>query len=426
MCIMATKARANATRLYSIPVTYGASPTASKPGTAIVYVNNLTRKSDKNTKAELMIVPFPNPGGEAALDDVVLTPYTEWSGLAKDIRKQFNDRRITRSRGAFSDGIDEHAKAIVHRIGKYKCSVVANVSVLLDRIDWAEFDTPADLEQRLAVLHDERVCPSTCGFVVAQAVEDIHKDGFAVVYPGGDVMLPTCHEAPAEPGGLVNYDVACYVVGATPIWRGATTRTAEQIVLSSDTSFVQRVRSARPIAGTIAGNGHAAHVRPCLRDDVTVLSKMVLTGADVNTNLFIAGTGDFDPNNPMRQLSFADVEHAKKLLYRHRNGIDEDGRAFQRPSGVGGGAGVGAGFGYGADAFGSVLADVDAAASNAHFTLAPLTMPTTTTTTTSSASSTMTPWWQATRPETDGATFHTAWWPPTPPPFRVPEGFVEY
>lgn len=421
---MATKARANATRLYSIPVTYGAAADAApKAGTAIVYVNNLTRAGAKNTKAELMIVPFPNPGGEAALDDVVLTPYTEWSGLAKDIRKQFpahmNLRRNGRGGSKSMQGIDEHAKAIVHRIGKYKCSVVANVSVLLDRIDWAEFDTPADLEQRLAVLHDERVCPSTCGFVVAQAVEDIHKDGFAVVYPGGDVMLPTCHEAPAEPRGLVNYDVACYVVGATPIWRGATTRTAEQVVLTSDASFVQRVRSARPIAGTIAGNGRAAYVRPCLRDDVTVLSKMVLAGADVNTNLFIAGTGDFAPDHPVRQFLFADIEHARKLQHEVRAGFGgaDAGRMGAGP--------VSNGFGFNDDAFASVLTS----SSLTSTTRTPMTPPSLSSLA-SSSSTLLTPWWQATRPENEGPTFHTAWWPPTPPPTKdflcIPQGFVEY
>jgi hypothetical protein len=83
----------------------------------------------------------------------------------------------------------------VHRIGAYRCSVVPDVATLLTTVDWSAFDVAPDLESRLAVLHDTRVCPKGCGFVVAQAVEDVADDGFAVVYPGNDIMMPTCHEA---------------------------------------------------------------------------------------------------------------------------------------------------------------------------------------------------------------------------------------
>lgn len=350
MCIMATDAKPNKTRLFSIPVTYSAGAgdggAMTHRGTAIVYVNNLdATPSHKwlprwgSRKSELMIVPFPNPGGEAALDAVVLTPFTEWKGLTKAMEEHM--KPVTDGKSPQSRSATNSRQAMVHRIGKYKCSVVANAAALLAGIDWAQFNVPEDLEHRLQVLHDERVCPRTCGFVVAQAVEDVRDDGFAIVYPGDDIFLPTCHEAPAGGGAMVNYDAACYVMSDTsvpqPTWNFATPMEKTWDIIKydadahasasvsaaaaaaadgmldrfyTDSGLLTQLRRATVIAGTVVGSGAAARVRVSLPAGGFRLSRLMLVGADVNTNLYVSGTGDFDPNNPARKITVDEVARA--------------------------------------------------------------------------------------------------------------------
>ena len=287
MCIMATKAQPTGTRIFSLPAQYDDTGALA---TAIVYVNALEARGAR----QLMIVPFPNPGGEAALKDVLLTPYEPWKAVTSGIEDLFaSERLMTQSLGARNGGGRDSLRP-VHRVGKYQVSVAPNAETLLRTIDWRRFDVPEDLDARLAVMRDPNVCPATCGFVVAQAVEDVQDDGFAVVYPGGDVFLPTCHENVARGfDDSVSYDAKCYVVDAIPLWNGRVRRDSSNAPWSAHVD--ELARATTHIPGTIAGDAASRTRGVSMRVGARFASKLKLHGNDANMNVFVAGSGDFSP-----------------------------------------------------------------------------------------------------------------------------------
>jgi hypothetical protein len=287
MCIMATNAQPTGTRIFSLPAQFDDTGALA---TAIVYVNALETRGAR----QLMIVPFPNAGGEAALKDVLLTPYEPWKAVTGGIEDLFaTDDFAMQSLGARNSASRDSMRP-VHRVGKYQVSVAPNAETLLRTIDWRRFDVPEDLDARLAVMRDPNVCPATCGFVVAQAVEDVQNDGFAVVYPGGDVFLPTCHKRSARGyDDSVSYDAKCYVVDAIPLWNGRVRRDSSNAPWSAHVDTL--ARATTHIAGTVAGDAASRTRGVSMRAGARFASKLKLRGNDVNMNVFVAGTGDFSP-----------------------------------------------------------------------------------------------------------------------------------
>ncbi len=190
-----------------------------------------------------------------------------------------------------------------------------DVETLLTTVNWSAFDVAPDLHSRLAVLHDTRVCPKGCGFVVAQAVEDIDQDGFAVIYPGTDIMMPTCHETPTPaPGSLprgtmpvVMYDVVCYAVGARPRWRGGGREHVKHKTCAS-VDVKPALLRLHDIGGITALDASPARIRfnsgaPVYDSGGHVeLGRLQLFGENVNTNVFVRGRGNFNPENPELQM----------------------------------------------------------------------------------------------------------------------------
>lgn len=169
--------------------------------TCMMYTNDLQVPVGN---AGLMVVPFPNPtrATRFALVDATTT---------SDFRTQAEKALVdSGSLGFGMDGLTNQRAATyaaVHDVGNYRCSVVPDLASLQHSIDWAKFQFPDDLEARLAVLNDPSVVPPGCGFVVAQAIKSVSKDGFGVLFPGHHSLFPTCHEGNSA---LHDYDAVCY------------------------------------------------------------------------------------------------------------------------------------------------------------------------------------------------------------------------
>jgi hypothetical protein len=300
-------------------------------------------------KAQLFIVPFPNPGGVAALDNVLLTQLEPWlpvtdaieaalngdgdgDGDGDDVIGSFNGRTF---RAPTLLGFDSFKKKIgatpsvadvlaalnvpaptpapaparnLSRTGAYRCALVPNADALLAMdLEKAGFQCPPDAAARLSVVRDASICPPSCGFVLVQCKEDVDsEDGFAIVYPSEDVMLPTCRQGSGTAlrssdgsvnrDGLVNYDVTCYVVGVVPQWRGAMCVTTKHVAYTPRLRAVMNVvdASTEGIDGVFATR-QDTRMRVTVRRVGRVISKLRLYGSDVNANVFVSGRGDFDP-----------------------------------------------------------------------------------------------------------------------------------
>jgi hypothetical protein len=198
MCIMLTDAKPTATRVFLVPVTVH-----GVPHTCMLYTNDLQVSPGV---AGLMIVPFPNPGAATRFGLVDVTSTKEF--------RQHTEATL-RDTGDFLDGMMERHtlqyaatnKAAVHDVGNYRCSVVPSLEALRGTIDWDRFVRPTDLEARLSVLQDTSIVPPHSGFIVAQAIKSVAKDGFGVVFPGHHAFFPTCHEGNSS---VHDYDVVCY------------------------------------------------------------------------------------------------------------------------------------------------------------------------------------------------------------------------
>lgn len=344
-------------RLYSVPVTY--NDDARTSGTALVFRGGLRDTSTSSAprmyrraaKAQLFIVPFPNPGGVAALDNVLLTQLEPWLPVTDAIEAALNggdsvdddddvigsvndgSGRVLR-RGdykqqpfykstmmealtltAVRDLVRDGGRAPVpaparnlSRTGAYRCALVPNADALLAMdLEKAGFQCPPDAAARLSVVRDASICPPSCGFVLVQCKDDVDSDdGFVVVYPSEDVMLPTCRQGSGTAlrssdgsvnrAGLVNYDVTCYVVGEVPQWRGAMCVTTKHVAYTPRLRAVMNVvdASMEGIDGVFATR-QDTRMRVTVRRVGRVISKLRLYGSDVNANVFVSGRGDFDP-----------------------------------------------------------------------------------------------------------------------------------
>jgi hypothetical protein len=214
-------------------------------------------------------------------------------------------------------------------------------------LEKAGFQCPPDAAARLSVVREASICPPSCGFVLVQCRDDVDSDdGFVVVYPSEDVMLPTCRQG--GDGGLVNYDVTCFVVGAVPQWRGAMCVTTKHVAYTPRLRAVMNVvdGSTEGIEGVFATR-QDTRMRVTVRRVGRVISKLRLCGEDVNANVFVSGRGDFDPATNAALGPSVELVDAVLESRVTRSG---SGSGSASASGSGSGSGSGAGIGAGASA----------------------------------------------------------------------------
>lgn len=281
MCCMGTDDEPTNTRLFNVPVTVN----GKRGWRCLLYTNEMTFRTGR----ALMIVPV---GGRSD-DDVVgpreiyLTGIAGTEPLREGLQNVFYNRMHPSSLSAYDDDDedeeDDAGFVPVIEVGDYKCSVVFSVDELLTKVDWSQFQTPADLDQRLEVLQDARLMPPNAAFVVAEAIPGKEGRGFGVVYPSRTVFFPTCHEGNAT--GMHDFDVTCYALARTKFQ--ATTPldadieqdfTAEYRLSDGDAVFADVVA-----ATTGVQNG----VRIALNvDECKVASALTMSGVFKNQNLF--------------------------------------------------------------------------------------------------------------------------------------------
>ena len=227
MCILPGGGKTSSTRLFSLPASADGVP----DWRLVIYTNDM--KVDKPGQNTLMIVPFPNPEGNAHVGLVAKNMLGPLCTAVQEVFKPYEYKEYTDGYEGIvirGGGIAQ-SKAIVHKIGNYTCSVAPNLAALHTSIDWSAFQLPGDFGFRISVLTDTSIMPASAGFVIARANTNVENDGFGVVYPDdGNIFFPTCHE-----GGKArhNYDVNIYAAhtqeehsiplfSLDPVGRGST------------------------------------------------------------------------------------------------------------------------------------------------------------------------------------------------------------
>lgn len=374
-------------KLFSIPVSYADD---GPPGTALVFRGGLRNTEPVPASAServgarpparrmLFVLPFPNPGGAAALDRVVLTPLQPWLPILDAMEASIESVAKTDMTGVThvscncggtckdcvlgkKHGVPRNPpswRARENRNGAYSCAVVANADALL-AMDWAAegFEVAADVDARLRVVRNAAICPPTCGFVIVQAYEDVDpKQGFAVLYPSIDVMLPTCRQASSAVVGheghvdVVEYDATCYVMEGVPVWLGTLGGCTSVVTLPPrlETAITAVDNCAHGIAGVDAATQRRT-VRATISPRIffassrrRIVSRLRLCGSDVNANIFISGRHeDFDPaRNAHLGPSVPDIEDARAQKAAAA-AAEAEARA-KTSAGVGAGSGSGA------------------------------------------------------------------------------------
>jgi hypothetical protein len=198
MCIMATEHDPSDTKLFHVPIIIN-----EKSYNMCIYINNL----DTHGSPALMVVPFPKsnkyPIGMIDISDFNMKIFRE------NIIDLCKPKMKSRGYGMENSlGLNNDDSLQVHKIGNYNISIANNMSQLLNRVDWNVFGKPANFEERMSVLDDNKLYPFDCCYVVAQAIENIKDDGFGIVYKNiGIDYIPTAHEFT---GGKHEYNVKCY------------------------------------------------------------------------------------------------------------------------------------------------------------------------------------------------------------------------
>jgi hypothetical protein len=154
-----------------------------------------------------MVVPYPVTADLSDFGLIDISTNTMKSFISSIENYCVDESKLTYGVNYKSLGnIDKHI--VVHKIGNYNISVAKNKKELLNNINWGIFDKPRDFEQRCKVFDDKNVYPFKCYYVVAQAIYNIHNDGFGVIYKNNGLSyFPTAHEY--EPYGN-EYEVICY------------------------------------------------------------------------------------------------------------------------------------------------------------------------------------------------------------------------
>lgn len=278
----------------------------------MLYTNDMAVPANQRA---LMIVPFPNPTNatEFVFVDV---------GQTKKFRTTVNSHfarhekhaRSQALNASFSDSRGGYEMAAVVQVGNYQCSAVPSADHLTTSIDWSRFTVPADLRTRLAVLQDKSIIPADCGFVVAEAVRNVVKDGFGIAFPGRHGFFPTCHEGNAS--GVHDFDVCCYGFNVT---LPPTLGTVSARCSNTDTGLETRGRgSRRDIEDSIAWvPGFRPYPAPGLRlfddfdrdaDDLgNVLTQFPCQGKSSLTGAGVAFAAD-------TRVSFCSFTHLKGSL----------------------------------------------------------------------------------------------------------------
>lgn len=188
---MLTEQEPSSTRLINLPIQLS-NGTKCK---LLIYTNDL-----KAPKKALMIVPIPNPTDKFenfGFIDISSKENKAFRTSLVDACKQFTlvPQAKSLSRGLFSVDSIKAAPLKVHDIGNYKLTLAPTLHDLNTRIDWSQFEKPHDFNQRFKTLHNKRLYPHNCAYVVAEAHKSVKDDGFGVIYPDpGFTYFPTAHE----------------------------------------------------------------------------------------------------------------------------------------------------------------------------------------------------------------------------------------
>jgi hypothetical protein len=284
---MATAHQPSSTRLHNIPVVVD-----GQPWTCVLYTNDLA-VTDPSRPA-LMIVPFPNPTGAAEFGLVDIAGTKQYRERVETAFKRYETSPamfMNQSYGLDGAKSVRGRPAAVIEVGNYRCSVVPNAEALLTSVQWHRFHTPADLATRLSVLQSPSVLPAGCGFVVAEAMRTVRKDGFGIVFPGDHVFFPTCHEGgPAEH----DYDVCCYAAnGALAADLPSTWLPYHAFKTTKDVGL-DAAAALLPLSMKSSYDGHAMSVRPAA--NITHFAFTHLFGKGPNRN--VGGTRIAMPADP--------------------------------------------------------------------------------------------------------------------------------